>query len=219
MSSPRPSIKSMLCLQVMSISFRRSPGHEKVLEESVAMALACTHELLEYSLYHRTAPGKFGALLAADSTETISRLMQELHEEWDMILSMEACKASRELLHQQCRFVLHQNMRELLSCGEQNRWTLNDSLKAMITAWHPSIQSSANLESVFGDLASAVQRSGRADMGSISGLMCVGIRGLQHRMGEDPDCGKPLMLEDADFHGVEIPALKAKMWSPSSAPN
>ena len=209
----------MFCLQVMSISFRRSPGCEKVLSESVTMALACTHELLEYGLYHRTAPGKFGALLAATSTERISELMQELREEWDMILSMEACKESSNLLHQQCRFVLHQSLRELLSCAEQNQWSLNDSLKAMISSWHPTIQSSANLESVFGDLASAVQRSGRADMGSIAGLMCVGIRGLLHRMGEDPDCGRPLMLEDADFHGVEVPALKAKLWSPSSAPN
>ena len=203
----------------MSIRFRRPNGGEKVLMESVSMMLACAFELLEYGSQHRVGPWKCACLLACSEPETISRIMQELKDEWEMVLSMEQDKEQRVLLHQHCRWILHQSVRELFTSCEQNRFSLNGSLKAMIASWHPCLQSSANIESLFNDCQSAVQRSGRADTGSISGLMCVAIRSLMHRMGQDPESGRPVELEPADFEGCEIPALKSKLWTPSSAPN
>ena len=210
----------LLCLcQVLQITFRQSTNNEKVLMEAFGMMLACAFELQEYSLHHKVAPCKFASMLVATDSGYIARIMQELQHEWNTILSMEKSKEGSEILHKQCKFVLAQSYRELMTAAEQSNFALTDALKAHISSWYPTMGSSANLESVFGDMESAVKRSGRSDTGSISGLMCVGIRGLSHRMDNDPEAGKPLKLEEGDFDSKEIPALKSKIWAPNSAPN
>ena len=183
------------------------------------MLLACAFELQEYSLHHKVAPCKFSSLLIATDSGIVNRIMKELQVEWEAVLSMEKSREGSELLHKQCKFVLAQSYRELMTAAEQSQFELTEALKSHISSWFPVMGSSANLESIFGDMESAVKRSGRSDTGSIAGLMCVGIRGLSHRMENDPEAGRPLKLEASDFDSKEIPALKSKIWAPHAAPN
>ena len=101
-------------------------------------------------------------------------------------------------------------------CLEKNQNTLSPELKSTILAWHPPLQSSSNLENVFGDIESAIRRSSRADAGSLANMMAVAIRGLTHRMDTE-ETGQPLVLNQEDFRGPEISGLKNKIWSPASA--
>ena len=190
----------------------------KILEDGLMMLLACTSELLEFQLHHRTPPVKCACILANPDTPTLDRLLNELKLEWQLILGMEAKASSRDLLHGRCRWVTYQAVREPLAALEKHQFTMSEEIHHIIKAWNPSIQSSANLESVFGDMQSAVRRSGRSDCGSLPNLMSVGIRGLENRMADNPNAGDPLKLEPADWQGKEANALKSKLWLPSSAP-
>ena len=181
------------------------------------MVLACIHELREYALHHRLVPAKAAALLAGPGPDVTVQLMRECQEEWTTILNMEAGSESRQLLHSKCLFACYQQTRELLTCVEQQRFARTDDLKRLVSAWFPEVQSSANLESIFADLSSAVARSGRTDCGSLANLMAVGVRGLSHRFAGDSETGSPITLESSDWVGKEVPGLKAKIWSPTSA--
>ena len=66
------------------------------------MMLACVFELLEYTLPHKLSPAKFAALAVAETPSTATRLLEELNEEWNLVLSMEAHHESAQLLHSQC---------------------------------------------------------------------------------------------------------------------
>ena len=182
------------------------------------MLLACVSELLEYALHHRVAPAKFACLLAQPDTATLDRLLSELKFDWELVLSMEAQTETRELLHGRCRWLTYQCVREPMAALEMQQFRMSEDNFNLIKAWHPSVQSSANLESIFGDMQSAVTRSGRSDCGSLPNLMSVGVRSLESRMAGDERAGNPLRLLPSDWQGKEIAALKSKIWMPSSAP-
>ena len=192
------------------MTMRRPWSSVRVLQEATQMMLACVFELLEYTLPHKLSPAKFAALAVAETPSTATRLLEELNEEWNLVLSMEAHHESAQLLHSQCRYVRNQSFRKMHCCLEKNRNTLSPELKSTILAWHPPLQSSSNLENVFGDIESAIRRSSRADAGSLANMMAVAIRGLTHRMDTE-ETGQPLVLNP------EISGLKNKIWSPASA--
>ena len=187
-----------------------------MLRESTQLILACVFELLEYALPHKLFPGKFAALAVCQDPSTTTRLIDELAEEWNLVVTMEAQTEAAQLLHAQCRYVRSQSFRELHCCLEKNNKTLTPEMKSTILAWNPPLQSSSNLENVFADIESAIKRSGRADMGSLANMMAVAVRGLAHRMGT-PDSGQPLTLSKDDFRGPEVAGLKNKIWNPTSA--
>ena len=182
------------------------------------MLLACIGELLEYGLHHRMPPARFASLIANPDTPTMERILADLKLDWHMILSMESKVDSAELLHGRCRFVTYQATRETMAALEKEDFHMCEEVYQLVQAWNPSIQSSSNLESIFGDMQSAISRSGRSDCGSLPNLMSVGIRGLENRMAEGSNTAEPLKLERADWHGKEVTALKSKLWMPSSAP-
>ena len=181
------------------------------------MLLASYHELHEYSLHHILPPAKFSALLVCDDEHTLRSILQALKQDWSMVTAMESRFESSNLLHSRCRFVLWQHFREVMTCLDRYGWEMAEPVRGVIAAWEPQLQSSANLESIFGDLSSAVKQSGRSDCGSLCNLLSVAIRSLQHRLSEDPACPEPVSLEPGDFDGPEVAALKPKIWSPSAA--
>ena len=203
-------------LQDLQISFRRSWSALRVLAETVQMALACVFELLEYTLPHKLSPAKFAALAVCTNASRTTQLIEELRNEWNAVLDMESKAEAAHLLHSHCRFVLNQSFRELHCCLEKNNNNLTEEVRSTILAWNPPLQSSSNLENVFADMQSAIQRSGKADGGSLANLMAVAIRGLAHRM-DSADSGQPLVLDRQDFGGAEVAGLKTKIWSPASA--
>ena len=181
------------------------------------MLLASMFELREYALHHRLCPTKACALLATSNDKIIKQILAELQEEWATILAMEGTREAQHLLHSKCLFVRYQQTREIFTSLEQNNFMLNEDTRSIIGAWFPAIQSSANLESIFGDMSDAISRSGRSDCGSLANLMAVGIRAVSRRFDQD-DCGRPVALEASDWASKEVPGLKAKLWCPSSAP-
>ena len=181
------------------------------------MLLSAMFELREYALHHRLCPTKAAGLLATQEPAVIATLMQEIQEEWELILKMEKRLETKQLLHSRCLYVGYQQTREVLSCAAKGNYKMTPELWSLLHAWHPQTQGSANLESIFGDLSSAIKRSGRSDCGSLANMMAVAIRGLHHRFSSDPEAGDPIHLESSDWEGREIPGLKAKIWCPSSA--
>ena len=204
--------------QDLTFEFRRTTTEQEILNESWSMLLSAIFELREYALHHRLCPTKACALLATSNSEIIKQIMGELEAEWATIVAMEASGEGKQLLHSKCLFVTYQQTREILTCLEKNAWTLNSEVRSLIGAWFPTIQSSANLETVFGDMSSAITRSGRTDCGSLANMMAVGIRAVSRRFGEDEEAGDPVALAPSDWASKEIPGLKAKIWCPSSAP-
>ena len=208
----------MCCWQDLRVSWRRSWSSQEVLNDACSMLWACIFELREYSLHHVLAPAKFSALPVTQCVETKQRILEELKNEWRMVLEMEKDTQSAELLHTHCRYVLNQSFRELMGILEKHAYKWTQQVEETIMAWYPRLQSSANLESLFSDMESAIRRSGRSDAGSLSNLMAVAIRGLGHRMQNDSACGVPVVLANEDFQGPEVQALKPKIWTPASAP-
>ena len=198
-------------------SFRRASGEQEILEEAWAMLLSCMFELREYALHHRLCPTKAAALLATDDGRVIKQLMDELQEEWELILKMETQLETKLLLHSKCLYVGYQQTREVLSSLAQSNYNLTPSVRSLLLAWHPQIQSSANLESIFGDLSSAIKRTGRSETASLPNMMAVGVRALHHRFQSEDEAGEPIHLDSGDWEGKEVAGLKAKLWCPSSA--
>ena len=182
------------------------------------MLLASYHELHEYSLHHLLPPTIFSALLVCTDPTLEKQILESLKKDWNMVIAMEVRAESSTLLHTKCRFVLWQHFREVMTCLERYGWKLVQPVRDMISSWEPEMQSSANLESIFADLTSAVRRSGRSDCGSLCNLLSVAVRGLQHRLTDDSSTPEPVTLNPEDFDGPEVAALKPKIWNPSAAP-
>ena len=216
-TTPNP-LDSVTTLEVLTVAFRRDVGEARVLQEALQILLATYFELHEYSLPHLLPPGRFGAILICEDQGVTDALMRECRTEWDMSVNMEATQESGCLLHSRCPFTLWQEVRECMAMMERFQFQAKPKVLMMLESWQPAMQSSANLESIFSDLQSAVKRSGRSDCGSLSNLMAVAIRGLQNRLAESEECARPLTLESCDWEGREVAALKAKIWSPTSAP-
>ena len=168
------------------------------------MLLSCMFELREYALHHRLCPTKAAALLATDDGRVIKQLMDELQEEWELILKMETQLETKLLLHSKCLYVGYQQTREVLSSLAQSNYNLTPSVRSLLLAWHPQIQSSANLESIFGDLSSAIKRTGRSETASLPNMMAVGVRALHHRFQSEDEAGEPIHLDSGDWEGETL---------------
>ena len=129
-----------------------------------------------------------------------------------------ASSQARALLHQHCGYVLYQQYREIMGCLERFGFQLTRDGMELLHAWFPEVPWSANLESVFGEMQHAIRRTGKADVGSLTNLMSVAVRGLERRVFVDPaENPKPLKLDSDDWVGKQTNALKPKMYSPTSA--
>ena len=205
--------------QVLAVKFVRPQHLHKVLPECLTMFLGMTHELNQYGLYLCSMPAQSAGLLSSKAEdEAKSAILESMSREWKLVLSLEAKPQARILLHQHCGYVLYQQYRELMGCFERSGFKLTRDSTDLLHAWFPEVPWSANLESVFGEMQHAIRRSGKADVGSLSNLMSVAIRGLERRVFTDPEENpKPLRLVPDDWVGKQTNALKPKMFSPTSA--
>ncbi|CAE7564021.1 unnamed protein product, partial [Symbiodinium necroappetens] len=204
---------------VMDIKFRRSSTFQTVLLECLGMYLAACHELLEFFLYLRSCPNQAAALIAPDAdSEMKGRILNEMRAEWQMVVRLESSQVTASDLHDNCRYVCFQSYRELMSVWEKHQWKLHPEALSLTLAWMPEVAWSSNIESLFKEMTSAVRRSGSADVGSLPNLMAVAIRGLHRRLCVGDSTPEPLKLSKEDWAGAQIPALKAKIFSPTSAP-
>ncbi|CAE7336219.1 unnamed protein product [Symbiodinium microadriaticum] len=189
--------------KVLAVKFVRPQHLHKVLPECLTMFLGMTHELNQYGLYLCSMPAQSAGLLSSKAEdEAKSAILESMSREWKLVLSLEAKPQARILLHQHCGYVLYQQYRELMGCFERSGFKLTRDSTDLLHAWFPEVPWSANLESVFGEMQHAIRRSGKADVGSLSNLMSVAIRGLERRVFTDPEENpKPLRLVPDDWDG------------------
>lgn len=206
-------------MQVIAVKFVRPQHLYKVLPECLTMFLGMTHELNQYALYLRSSPAQSAGLLSSKAEDEAKQaILESMSREWKLVLSLEARPQARALLHQHCGYVLYQQYRETMGFFERSGFKLTRDGTELLQSWFPEVPWSANLESVFGEMQHAVRRTGKADVGSLSNLMSVAIRGLERRVFTDPDENpKPLRLVPEDWVGKQTNALKSKMFSPTSA--
>ena len=201
----------------LQVTFRRSATLQEVLQESLNMLLACVHELREYGLYLRSMPAKAACLVVAGEDEAKQQIVNEIRDEWGLILHMENDAASSKALHGNCRHVLHQQLREICTVLEKNEWALEPECVDLATAWFPPFACSANLECIFAEMQSAIKTANKQEGGSMASLMAVAIRSLSRRVCVDEHAPTPLQLEDADWEGKVAEGLKSKLWCPGTA--
>ena len=201
------------------MKFVRQENMYKVLPECLKMFLSMSHELNQYALYLRSSPAQSAGLLSSKADEnTKSAILESMCREWKLVLNMESRPQARALLHQHCGYVLYQQYREIMGCLERFGFQLTRDSMELLHAWFPEVPWSANLESVFGEMQHAIRRTGKADVGSLTNLMSVAVRGLERRVFVDPaENPKPLKLDSDDWVGKQTNALKPKMYSPTSA--
>ena len=200
------------------VKFRRCSTFQTVLSESVTMYLCAAQELLEYFLYLRSSPSKAAALIAPESEPEIKRLiLSQMKAEWEMILRLEKSPANGAELHEHCRHVCYQCYRELMGAWEQHQWKEHPEAQSLTLSWYPEVAWSSNIESLFKEMTAAVTRSGQSDVGSLPNLMAVAIRGLHRRLCVGENTPTALALEKEDWCGAQAPALKPKIFNPSSA--
>ncbi|CAE7690019.1 unnamed protein product [Symbiodinium sp. CCMP2456] len=203
--------------QALVIKFRRCSTFQTVLSESVRMYLCASQELLEHFLYLRSSPSKAAALIAPDPDPQIQRLiLSQMKAEWEMILRLEQSPAHAAELHEHCKHVCYQCYRELMGGWEKHSWQVHPEAQSLTLSWFPEVAWSSNIESLFKDMTAAVKRSGQSDMGSLPNLMSVAIRGLHRRLCVEENSPTPLALEKEDWSGAQAPALKPKIFNPTS---
>ncbi|CAE7763691.1 unnamed protein product, partial [Symbiodinium sp. CCMP2456] len=214
-----PSGRRPSAAKVIAVKFVRPQHLYKVLPECLTMFLGMTHELNQYALYLRSSPAQSAGLLSSKAEDEAKQaILESMSREWKLVLSLEARPQARALLHQHCGYVLYQQYRETMGFFERSGFKLTRDGTELLQSWFPEVPWSANLESVFGEMQHAVRRTGKADVGSLSNLMSVAIRGLERRVFTDADENpKPLRLVPEDWVGKQTNALKSKMFSPTSA--
>ena len=183
--------------------------------------LSCLFEMIQYKSPLCCLPYSAGALVAPTSDrynlEAVrNKVMEDIKQEWEMALSMEMDQEASCLLHRLCPQVLWQSYRELACTVEQENFRCSDRLQALIMAWLPLINSSANVEDCFSAMADAVARSGKTDVGSMCNLQSVHIRACCQRMADGENQGRAVHLSSHDFEGNEIRGLRPRLFLPAT---
>ncbi|CAE7211126.1 unnamed protein product, partial [Symbiodinium sp. KB8] len=200
--------------EALEISVRRSEIEETVLKECFGMVLASAHELEEYCLYLRRAPACAAALLSPgdENSSTKEKVLSSMRSEWQTVLHMESTTATNCLLKDRCKFTDFQNFREIHTMMEQSEYAVTDAARSLLESWHPPFAWSANLESVFADVQSAIKRTCSSEQTSMQSMMSLAVRSLDRRVCTDDASPTPMTLEPNDFLGKQTANLKQKIW-------
>ena len=174
-----------------------------------------------YSLKLTCAPDMFAALLAPGIREsTFENLTSKLLEEWHAVTSMESEKSSADALALLCPYTRFQPYRDLCTCLEV--FSLNKTpatrkcLLDMIAAYFPQVAYSSNVEQVFSHIQDSVNRAQKPDINSMSNLMAVALRAVEHRVSQGSDM-QHVQIQPEDWDGKATRALKHKIWTPCAA--
>ncbi|CAE6965504.1 unnamed protein product [Symbiodinium sp. CCMP2592] len=203
---------------VLCLSFRRDAADYALMIEQLQAYLTACAELLEYCLYLRSFPALAAGLLARDADEK-SRgcILDEAKKEWSAVQELEASTAGQQLLRQSAVHTTFQSYREVMCTMEGSGFKWTPSVEEVVRAWHPPFGQSANLEQVFQQMEQSIRKSGVPPDGRLGGLSCVAIRAFLRRVCNDEDTPSTPTLEDGDWEGKQVRALKHRIWNPAAA--
>ena len=199
---------------------RRRDDQYFLLEEHLHISLSCMYELQSYALYLQSSPAIFSCLLHADADAgTTSRVLEWLKDEWRVVEKMEKQDDTRHLLLSLCPYVKNQTFRELHCFLAKCKYEITHELLALISSWYPRFTGSANVEQVFQSMERSVRQAGCSNSASLPSLMSIGLRCLSKRLCCHERSPEPISLDEQDFEGLEVRALKDRIWRPSNASN
>ena len=176
------------------------------------------YELQSYALYLQSSPAIFCCLLHSDADPgTTSHILEWLQEEWSVVQKIEKQPDTRQLILSLCPYIQNQTYRELHCFLAKCKYQITHELVCLIGAWYPRFTGSANVEQVFQSMERSVRQAGCSNSASLPSLMSIGIRCLAKRLCCDDQAPAAITLEEQDFEGAEVRALKDRMWRPSNA--
>ena len=213
----------LLCslAEALEIEHRVADSTYSLISQHLDAALTAVYELLQYSLLLQSSHFQGSALLATSSdrfnVEQVQHdILKRMQHEWQMVLRFEAATGSSAIIAKHCAYTAWQVYRETMTFAECEGFALTEKFKDYLRAWHPSIQGSCNVEDVFADLQDSIQRSGKADSGSMSNLTAVSIRSVGRKC-EQAGIESP-HLRSADYEGTCVRSLKSSVFRPDSCP-
>ena len=186
---------------------------------------ASVYEMMQYASLLQCAPHCAGGLLCLDnesgSNDGIKRILEQMREEWIVVLTMESSTGSAATLNTFCPHTKHQVYRELQGALESTGYKITQDVRDLATAWFPMACSSSLVEDVFASMADSVKRGSKRETASLAGLQAVAVRSTIQRCNRDDDSEKltAVHLESADHEGNEVRGLRSNIWRPESAPS
>ena len=197
------------------------PLQEYLLHQHMEGIWSCMFELTQYMSTLQVCPLQFAGLACPTSSRchvgnAKAKIMQELQHEWELVISAESDTQAAATLHRTCPQVRWQCYRELMTLFEQEEWQLSSRALALVQAWIPKLNSSANVEDIFNSMADSISRSTKTDLASMSNLQAVQIRAYQQKIIGEEHQARGIELKSHDFEGCEVRGLRTKLFLPSS---
>ena len=205
----------------LKIVSRRCSVHQDLLRDHLDLALSTLQELSSYATYLRSTPASAACLLLTDShvpnLQAIQqRILKQISDDWNMVVLMESKPSSAKALHKLCPHVLWQVFREVCVVVETSSSTLTSEVASVAEAWYPRLSFSANIEEQFNSMEDRVTRGNRAHTASLPNLSATAVRSISHKMLDSPGQASSVKLQDADWEGPSVRALKPKLFSPET---
>ena len=209
-------------LKELRVVKRRCRVQQDLLRDHLDVCLVTLYELGSYQLYLTAAPACSSCLLLKQSTEVPdladvqAKVLQALEFEWATVLSMEQNKNTADLLHRLCPHVRWQVYRETMVCLETDAFKVTQNVRDLVMAWYPRLSFSANIEDQFAAMQDNVRRGSKGGAAGITNLNTVGVKALYAKMLDGDGQATSVKLQDTDWEGTTVRALKQKLFQPES---
>ncbi|CAE6921500.1 unnamed protein product [Symbiodinium sp. CCMP2456] len=160
-----------------------------------------------YRLYLKSCPAVMAALLCEEPFEEVpdvaavkSSIMQEVRQEWQVVLEMEASDQLGPLLKKHCPHTDWQCYREAMTAVEAAQYTTTPFCRSVLRAWFPSFTQSANVEEQFGCMQDALKRGTKSQKGSMTTLSSLAVKALNQKVLQEGQA-EPVTLTAKDWEG------------------
>ena len=200
---------------------RRDFLTEEMIHDHFMCMVATLSELNMYALYLQSSPAQEAALLVETEyhpgiSPVQQNILKRLEAQWDMILSLESRQDSNAMLKRLCSHTRFFNFREPLTLLAECKWQMDSRVRELLSAWHPALGLSANVEQVFNHLEDACKRSSKNATASMPCLQTLAIRSVNQRLTNGEGRARGVELAPEDFEGKQVRMIKASVWKPES---
>ncbi|CAE7225019.1 unnamed protein product [Symbiodinium sp. CCMP2592] len=209
-------------LKVLRVVNRRCRVQQDLLRDHLDICLLNLYELGSYQLYLSSAPAS-SACLSLKESATVpdvkavqARVLTDMENEWATVLNMEQQKSTGELLHKLCPHVLWQVYRESMVAVEADAFKLTQTVRDLVLGWYPRLSFSANVEDQFAAMQDSVRRGSKGGSAGITNLNTVGVKALYSKLLDGDNQATSVKLQDSDWEGTTVRALKQKLFQPES---